>query len=385
MITPHGGKLIQKIAGHKEANEFLNRSSHLPSIVLDAWALSDLELIATGAFSPLTGFMNEQDYQNVLRNMRLSNGTVWTIPITLNITSEEAAKLKTGSEVGLKGRDGNLYGILQLEEKFKYDKHLEANHVYGTEDLNHPGVQKIFNKGDTYLAGPIYLLKRPSHSPFEAYFNDPIEIRKAIQDRGWQTIAGFQTRNPIHRAHEYIQKIALEMVDGLLIHPLIGETKKDDIPAEIRMQSYEALIDGYYPKERVKLSVYPAAMRYAGPREAVFHSIVRKNYGCTHFIVGRDHAGVGHYYGTYDAQKIFGNFCKDEIGINILKFEHSFYCTICESMCTLKTCPHEKEAHLYLSGTKVREMLRNGEYPPKEFSRPEVVKILMDGLSQNAQ
>ncbi|MED4207562.1 sulfate adenylyltransferase [Neobacillus mesonae] len=384
MIAPHGGELIQQILVNQHANEYLTKgSSKLSSVVLNTWSLSDIELIASGAFSPLTGFMNLADYQNVLQRMRLADGTVWTIPITLDVTNEEAAKLEIGSEIGLKGPDGNLYGILLLEEKFTYDKQQEAQHIYGTTDINHPGVQKVFNKGETYLAGPTFMIKRPSHSPFDTYFKDPAEIRNAIKERGWQTIVGFQTRNPIHRAHEYIQKVALEMVDGLLIHPLVGETKKDDIPADIRMKSYQTLINQYYPKDRVMLSVYPAAMRYAGPREAVFHAIVRKNYGCTHFIVGRDHAGVGNYYGTYDAQKIFDNFSKEEIGINILKFEHSFYCTICESMGTTKTCPHEKEAHLILSGTKVRQMLRNGEYPPKEFSRPEVVKVLMEGLNQN--
>lgn len=382
MIIPHGGKLINQFYKPDQIKNYLESSDNRPSIVLDSWSMSDLELIATGAYSPLTGFMGKMDYQSVLNNMRLADGTVWSIPITLAVTSKEASKLNTNSTVSLKGKDGKIYGILILEEIYKYNKKEEANLLYGTTDINHPGVRKIFDKGDTYLAGPIYLLDRPSHAPFEKYYNDPVEIRNTIQSKGWKTVVGFQTRNPIHRAHEYIQKIALEMVDGLLIHPLIGETKKDDIPAEIRMKSYESLIEGYFPKERVILSVYPAAMRYAGPREAVFHAIVRKNYGCTHFIVGRDHAGVGNYYGTYDAHKIFDNFSDDEIGIQILKFEHAFYCLVCQSICTTKTCPHSQENHIHLSGTKVREMLRNKKYPPKEFSRPEVVQTLIRGLTK---
>jgi sulfate adenylyltransferase len=383
MIPPHGGSLINRIVEPEHKEKFLKKSKELKSILINQWTLSDLELIATGAFSPLKGFMGEKDYRSVLMNMRLSDGNIWTIPITLSVTTDEAEKLEIGQDIGLKGMDGVLYGVLKLEEKYKYNKQEEMEYIYGTTDINHPGAQSITQKGEIYLAGPILLLKRPNHTPFEAYFHDPIKARNAFKDKGWQTIVGFQTRNPIHRAHEYIQKTALEITDGLFIHPLIGETKQDDIPADLRMRSYQVLLDKYFPKDRVMLSVFPAAMRYAGPREAVFHAIVRKNYGCTHFIIGRDHAGVGNYYGTYDSQKIFNNFTKDELGIEILKFEQSFYCTICENMCTIKTCPHDKENHLFLSGTKVRQMLRNGESLPKEFTRLEVSEILLKELREN--
>jgi sulfate adenylyltransferase len=375
-IAPHGGELINRIATPEQRQIFLEKADVLPRITLDERSQSDLEMIAIGAFSPLTGFMGQADYDRVVDEMYLANGLPWSIPITLSVSAAEADRLTEGSLVRLDNAQGEFIGVLELTEKYTYDKVREATQVYRTDDANHPGVKVVYAQGEVNLAGPVWLLERQPHPQFPAYQIDPAASRAMFEAKGWKTIVGFQTRNPIHRAHEYIQKCALETVDGLFLHPLVGATKSDDIPADVRMRCYEILLENYFPEDRVILAINPAAMRYAGPREAIFHALVRKNYGCTHFIVGRDHAGVGDYYGTYDAQYIFDEFKPGELGIETMKFEHAFYCTRTEQMATTKTSPSRPEERVHLSGTKVREMLRRGEMPPPQFSRPEVAAEL---------
>jgi sulfate adenylyltransferase len=386
VIEPHGGSLVDRVLRGDARLAALERAATLTTVPLGPTGLCDLELIVTGALSPLSGFMTSADYSGCVENMRLANGLVWPIPVTLAIDEDLAGTVAEGDAVALCEGD-RILALMDVVEKYRNNravKEREALEVYQTTDPAHPGVARLYRRGEVHVGGDISLVEWPraTRTEFPELRHTPVQTRRMFAGRGWRSVVGFQTRNPIHRAHEYIQKTALEIVDGLFLHPLVGETKQDDIPADVRIASYQAILRDYYPAERVVLGVFPAAMRYAGPREAVFHAIARQNYGCTHFIVGRDHAGVGTYYGTYDAQNIFDQFPRDDIGIVPLKFEHAFYCRTCDGVVSAKTCPHGPEHRVFLSGTQVREMLERGEMLPEEFTRPEVARVLLEGVQR---
>jgi sulfate adenylyltransferase len=378
---PYGGTLVDLIARGEQRGELARQAASLPSVTIDSRTRSDLELLTNGGLSPLRGFMGEDDYRSVVDRMELTLGLPWSVPVTLTVDAARVGELKPGVRAALRDDTGFVLAVIDIQEAYRRDKKHEAQQVYRTTDDAHPGVAAMYASGDLVLGGPVTALSLPSYDNFEDYRLTPAQTRAVFSERKWQTTVGFQTRNPIHRAHEYLIKVALESVDGALIHPLVGDTKDDDIPADVRMQCYEVLIDRYFVKDRVLLSVLPAAMRYAGPREAIFHAIMRQNYGCTHFIVGRDHAGVGNYYGTYDAQLIFNEIDRSKLGIEPLMFEHSFWCLRSGAMATTKTSPAPPEERLVLSGTKVREMLRAGEDLPVEFTRPEVAAILRQSMA----
>jgi sulfate adenylyltransferase len=366
LIDPHGGVLVDRTGERPEELD------SLPVATLTAREVSDLDMLASGALSPLEGFMGRADYESVVESMHLARGLPWALPVCLAVDEPPA-----GDRVALADESGRKLAVLEVTEVYDYDKDREAENCFRTTDEAHPGVARLYAQKPKYLAGRVTVFERPEPA-FPELALDPAETRAAFAERGWKRVVGFQTRNPIHRAHEYLTKVALETVDGLLVHPLVGDTKGDDVPADVRVACYRVLLDGYYPDDRVLLSAFPAAMRYAGPREAIWHAICRKNYGCSHFIVGRDHAGVGDYYGTYDAQLIFDEFEAHELDIEPMFFEHSFFCKACGTMASAKTCPHDKEQHVFLSGTKVRELLGAGEVPPEEFTRREVAEVLID-------
>ena len=380
MIAPHGGTLINRVVDGAERDALIAKAAELPQLPLNSREASDLEMIAVGAMSPLEGFMGQADYDSVVENMRLANGTPWPLPVVL-ATKDGVAAPAVGSEIALVGEDGTVYGVMQVSDVWSPDKKNELDKCYsgtgGQADESHPAWGYLSSIGDTYIGGTISVANLPSYEKHNDYRLTPAQTRAAFEEKGWNTVVAFQTRNPIHRAHEYLTKVALEQTDGLLVHPLVGDTKSDDIPSDTRMECYHALLSKYYPLDRTMLGVYPQAMRYGGPREAILHALCRQNYGCTHIIIGRDHAGVGSYYGTFDAQTIFQNFEPGEIGINTLLFEHAFYCKLTGGMASTKSSPASNEDKIFLSGTKVREMLTNGERPPAEFTRPEVADILI--------
>ena len=384
LVAPHGDVLIDRIVVRAAADALRREAGKLPELRLDAREIADLELIATGAASPLTGFLGSADYHSVVEHLRLSNGTVWPLPLTLAIADDDRAQAQPGASLALHDPAGRLWGVIDVEDVYEREPRLEASRVYGTDDPAHPGVAYLLSRPRTLVGGPVRVLPLPEDLPFAEYRLTPRQLRARMAERGWRTVAGFQTRNPIHRAHEHLTKLALEFADGLVVHPLVGETKQDDVPAAVRFRAYEALLDRYYPPQRTLLAAFPAAMRYAGPREALFHALVRKNYGISHLIVGRDHAGVGRYYGPYDAQHIFDRFAAHELGVSPLRFEPTFYCHECDSLASARTCPHDESARLELSGTKVREILRAGGRLPAKFTRPEVAEVLRGHFAEVA-
>jgi sulfate adenylyltransferase len=371
LIAPHGGTLVDRTG---ERPDDLETLEHVP---LTGRELSDLDMIASGALSPLEGFIGRADYERVISEMHLVNGLPWALPVCLAV--ESAPK---GDRVALTDKNGVAIAVLEVGEVYSYDMEREAELCFRTADDAHPGVARLYAQKPLYLSGRVTVFER-QQPPIPELARDPADTRRIFAERSWKRVVGFQTRNPIHRAHEYLTKVALETVDGLLIHPLVGETKADDVPVEVRVECYRTLLDGYYPEERVLLSAFPAAMRYAGPREAIWHAICRKNYGCSHFIVGRDHAGVGDYYGSYDAQLIFDEFAPHELDIEPMFFEHTFWCKVCGTMASTKSCPHGADDRVMLSGTKVREMLGEGDIPPVEFTRPEVARVLIDAYKRD--
>lgn len=384
LAQPHGGTLISNVIAGNEREFFLKELSHVPALTLDARELSDLVLLSQGALSPLTGFMDRQSYLSVIERMRLPNGLLFPLPVVLSIPESLYRKVGKGDLLSLRTASGETVGGLWVNDLFERQIDKESSEVYRTRDRAHPGVQYLSEISPYAVGGMVRALDSFETDPFRPQQLTPEESRRFFVQKGWNTVVGFQTRNPIHRAHEYIQKCALELVDGLFIHPLVGETKEDDVPASVRMDCYKALLSRYYPKERVVLGVFPGSMRYAGPREALFHALIRKNYGCTHFIVGRDHAGVGSYYGPFEAHDLLKRFDFEDLGIVPIFFDTAYYCRLCGSMASHKTCGHGEDSRILLSGTKVRALLREGVAPPPEMTRPEVAEILINHYTRQS-
>ena len=380
LIPPHGGELKPLLLKGEALKEAEARAGILPRVPMTTRERDDLIMMGIGAFSPLDGFMTKADWQGVCDEMKMQDGTFWPIPITLSTTMDIANGLKEGHEVALIDRESHdLMGSMLIQEKYTVDKVYECKQVFKTDDIKHPGVAKVMAQGEVNLAGPVKVLSEGDYPKrFHGIYATPGETRELFKEKGWKTIAALQLRNPMHRSHEYIAKIALEICDGLFIHQLIGNLKEGDIPADIRVKCVDVLVENYFPKDRVIQKGYPLEMRYAGPREALLHAIFRQNYGATHLIVGRDHAGVGTYYGSFEAQEIFDQIPSDALLIKPLKIDWTFYCYKCKGMASPRTCPHRDENHLLLSGTLLRKKLTAGEAIPEEFSRPEVLSILTD-------
>ena len=379
LVAPHGGALKSLLLTGNALAEARERAAGLPRLRLNSKETSDLVMLATAAFSPLEGFMGREDYLGVVERMQCADGTLWPIPVTLAVDKEQADSIREGQEVALVDEEsGECMGLMEVQEKYAYDRQAEAREVFKTEEEAHPGVARIYSQGEVYLGGPVKALSEGRYPKEFPEFARPEETRKIFSEKGWSTVAAFQTRNPLHRSHEYLVKIALEVSDGVLIHPIVGALKAGDIPAEVRMSCYQVLLDTYFPKQGVVLKVYPMEMRYGGPREAVLHGIIRQNFGCSHLIVGRDHAGVGSYYGPFEAQEIFDQLPEGSLKIKPLKLDWTFWCYRCGGMASMKTCPHGKEDRLLISGTELRKMLAEGKKPAEEFSRPEVLEILIE-------
>ena len=376
-IPPHGGELVNRILKGNERAFWLQKAASLKAITVDTRTIADIEMIACGAMSPLEGFMCRDDYNHVLEHMRLASGLPWPLPVVLGVSSDEADEFDVNSHIALKDAPGTLVAILHLYEKYLVDTEREAAKVFKTTDRTHPGVHLLAQRKPVLLGGDIDVVNMPVHGQFGEHRLLPSETRHAFEQRRWKRIAAFHTHNPIHRAHEYLQKCTLEVCDGLLIHPALSEEADETIPLATLFECYETLIERYFPQERVMLGVFPGPMRYAGPREAVFHAITRKNYGCTHFIIGRNHADVGAYYGAYEAKEIFREFGPQELEIIPLFYEDAVYCRKCMGMVTVKTCPHSREEHVSCSATRIREMLQRQERPSAEIARPEIVELLL--------
>jgi sulfate adenylyltransferase len=378
LVPPHGGELLPLLISDQEKYAIKDQVKSLHSIRLNSREASDLIMLGMGAYSPLKGFMGSEDYKSVILDMHLADSCLWPMPVTLSINRDESDRIKEGQRIALfDSNNVDLLGTMIVEEKFTYDKLFEAKQVFGTSEEQHPGVSKIYGQGEIYLAGPVQVLSEGGYPERFPEYSRPAETREIFRNKGWKTIAAFQTRNPMHRSHEYLTKIALEVCDGLFIHPVVGRLKEGDIPAEIRMKCYKQLLDHYYPRDRVVLRVYPIEMRYGGPREAILHAIIRQNFGCSHIIIGRDHAGVGKYYGPFDAQQIFDQLKPGELQIQPLKLDTTFWCHKCDSVASFKTCPHEEKEHLSISGTELRQILTQGERPSDKLIRREVSDILI--------